>query len=390
MDLLYFGQLDERQKRLFAGLEASRLGWYGVKQVSVAYGIDVRTVRRGKGELGTLSSVGKVGIRAKSVSRKKKNFEGLGWLSAFESIVSHSTAGLPQDGEVKWTYLSKVQIQSSLLEKELTVSLYYIRQMLQQLGYKKRKMCKMKTLQEVANRNEQFEKIAAYRDSFTAAGLPILSIDTKNKEVLGDFGRSGTAYATGERKVLDHNFQGAEDVKMVPQGIYDVQRNVGYMALGVSKDTSAFVCDNLSHCWREYLQYEYPNADTVLVLCDGGGSNAAAHYIVKYDLVKLANDLNINILLAHYPPYCSKWNPIEHRLFSEISRTWDGAVLHNIDWVKKITDTTTTKKGLKVITHINEKTYHTKRMVPQEFKDNIQLYVTFDEQLPKWNYLITP
>ena len=121
---------------------------------------------------------------------------------------------------------------------------------------------------------------------------------------------------------------------------------------------------------------------------DGGGSNSAAHYIVKMDLIKLANKLKINILVAHYPPYCSKWNPIEHRLFAQISHTWNGISLYDLTFVKNITDTTTTKTGLKVITTINEKVYNIGREVPQEFKDNVKLKVTFDDKLPKWNYLI--
>jgi hypothetical protein len=249
-------------------------------------------------------------------------------------------------------------------------------------------MLKMNTVKEVEDRDAQFKYIATCRDKFERKGLPILSIDTKNKELLGDYGRQGQAYATGMRTTSDHDFAKKTDIKMVPHGIYDVTKNVGYMTLGTNYDTSEFVCDNIERCWTESLQYEYPDADTMLVLCDGGGSNAAAHYIVKMDLIKLSKKLNINILVAHYPPYCSKWNPIEHRLFAQISRKWDGLSLYNLNFVKELTDTTTTKTGLKVVTAINEKVYQTKREVPQEFKDNIKDKVLFHEDLPKWNYLI--
>ena len=295
---------------------------------------------------------------------------------------------MPQNGEVRWTNLTQSQIGECLLSNGLCVSLYYVRMLLKLCGYKKRKMLKMKTVQEVEHRNEQFEYIAACRDLFEQKGLPILSIDTKNKELLGDYGRSGKAYSTATRTTSDHDFAKKGDIKMVPHGIYDVSKNRGYITLGTNQDTSEFVCDNLERCWTEHLQYEYPNADTMLILCDGGGSNAAAHYIVKMDLIKLANKLKVNILVAHYPPYCSKWNPIEHRLFAQISHTWDGLSLYDLAFVKNITDTTTTKTGLKVITTINEKVYQKAREVPQEFKDNIKLKVHFDDKLPKWNYLI--
>lgn len=136
------------------------------------------------------------------------------------------------------------------------------------------------------------------------------------------------------------------------------------------------------------MQHKYPNAETILLRCDEGGFNASAHYIVKQDLVKLAKSLNINILVTHYPPYCSKWNSIEHRLFSQINHTWSGITLKNVEYVKNLTDTTTTRTGLKVMTSINQKQYLTKRGVSQKFKDNIETYITFDDEGPKWNYLI--
>lgn len=297
-------------------------------------------------------------------------------------------AGLPQDKNVKWTHLSQRAIGDNLADKNQFASRYHVNQMLKFRQYKKRALLKKMALNDVEGRNEQFEKIATYRTSFTNEGLPVISIDTKKKELLGNFSRSGTAYSTSERHANDHDFQSAAEGQIVPHGIYDVNENIGYLTLGLSKDTSEFVCDNLSKCWIENLQYKYPDAETMLLLCDGGGSNASAHYIVKQDLVKLAKSLNINILVAHYPPYCSKWNPIEHRLFSQITHTWSGVALKNIEYVKNLTNTTTTRTGLKVITSINTKQYLTKREVSQKFKDNIENYITFDDKRPKWNYLI--
>jgi hypothetical protein len=297
-------------------------------------------------------------------------------------------AGLPQDKDVKWTHLSERTIGDNLADRNQVASRYHVNQMLKYRHYKKRALLKKIALNDVEGRNEQFNKIAAYRTSFTNEGLPVISIDTKKKELLGNFSRFGTAYSILERHTYDHDFLSSADGQIVPHGIYDVNENIGYVTLGLSKDTSEFVCDNLSKCWTETLQYKYPDAETMLLLCDGGGSNASAHYIVKQDLVKLAKSLNINILVAHYPPYCSKWNPIEHRLFSQITHTWSGVPLENIEFVKNLTNTTTTRTGLKVITSINQKQYLNKREVSQKFRDNIEEYITFDDKRPKWNYLV--
>lgn len=275
-----------------------------------------------------------------------------------------------------------------MTEVKVDISCYHVKELLKLGKYKKRKLLKMKTLKQVEGRNEQFEKIASYRSSFAELGLPVISIDTKKKELLGDFSRIGTAYSTEERHSKDHDFLSDGDGHIIPHGIYDVSDNTGYMTLGTSKDTSEFVCDNLKRYWTQTLQYKYQDADTILLLCDGGGSNASAHYIVKQDLVKLAKSLNMNILIAHYPPYCSKWNPIEHRLFSQITHTWAGVPFTNIEFIKEITNNTTTKTGLKVITEINTKTYLTKRQVEPDFKNNLEKYIIFDDKNPKLNYLI--
>ncbi len=291
---------------------------------------------------------------------------------------------------MKWTHLDRGQIVDLLAWEGLKVSRYHVAQMLRVRGYKKRKLLKMNDMKQVEQRNEQFEKIGCYRSAFTEQNLPVLSVDTKKKEMLGNFHRAGQCYSTATRRVSDHDFSSFSDGRIVPHGIYDVNANKGYMTLGTSSDTSEFVCDNLRRVWVEHLQFDYPQADTLLLLCDGGGSNASAHYIVKQDLVKLAKSLGISILVAHYPPYCSKYNPIEHRLFSQVSRTWQGVPFRNIQFVKELTDTTATRTGLTVSTTINYKTYATKRTLDHNFKNKMGTYITFDEKIPKWNYLIKP
>ena len=211
-------------------------------------------------------------------------------------------------------------------------------------------------------------------------------MDVKHKEMLGNFHRNGTYYDFKHRKVNDHDFRTMANGIVVPHGLYDVGDNFGYISLGLSKDTSEFACDNIDYWWCKELQWKYPNAAWMLILCDGGGSNNARHYIVKQDLYLLAKKLNINIVVAHYPPYCSKWNPIEHRLFSQVHRTWDGTIFHNIQIVKERTELTSTKTGLGVKVTINDKQYFTKRKVNPDFKENIKDFVHFDEEIPQWNY----
>lgn len=247
---------------------------------------------------------------------------------------------------------------------------------------------KSNSLKDVKDRNEQFRNIAVLKTAFLDRNLPVLSIDTKKKELLGNYYREGTYYGQESRCVNDHDFASFAEGRVIPHGIYDVAQNKGFLTLGVSKDTSAFVCDNIEYFWINELQYTYPEAEYILLLFDGGGSNSCRHYLVKEDLYKLAKRLQINLIMAHYPTYCSKWNPIEHRLFCHITRAWQGAVFDNIAIVKELAERTKTKTGLSVKAWINPKQYVTKRTVNYAFKNNLKRYINFAESLPQWNYSI--
>ncbi|MDE5124104.1 MAG: ISAzo13 family transposase [Trichodesmium sp. St19_bin1] len=302
--------------------------------------------------------------------------------------MSDYRAGDPQKTTLKWVGLKPCEIQNKLGERNWEVSTYLIKELLKQGGYAQRSYLKSACLKNVPNRNEQFEKISSLKAHFLHEGLPVLSIDTKKKELLGNFYRKGTYYDLTHRKVNDHDFRSQADGIVIPHGIYDVGDNFGYLSLGNSKDTSAFVCDNLAYFWQNDLQWKYPNAQALLILCDGGGSNNASHYIVKQDLYWLAQKLDIDILVAHYPPYCSKWNPIEHRLFCHVHRAWEGAVFQNMELVKELAEMTTTSTGLGIKVRINDKEYQTKRQASPKFKNHIEKFVQFDEKLPKWNYWV--
>lgn len=308
-----------------------------------------------------------------------------------KDCLSDYTAGCPEDESVKYTHLNPLKIAQRLLLKGYDeLSEYLIRQWLKLFGFRKRKMHKNISLGESPLRNEQFEYIALLKETFLKKGLPVLSIDTKKKELLGSFYRAGSNYSSGNVNVLDHDFPSYAKGKVIPHGIYDVGKNRGYLTLGTTHDTSAFVCENLEYFWTKYLQWEYQGVDTILILCDGGGSNNCRHYLFKQDLYLLAQRLQLKIVVAHYPTYCSKWNPIEHRLFSQISKAWSGLVFENIQIVKQHAELTSTKTGLEVKVRINKKKYKIGRKPDLNFKNNINQFVTFSEHIPKWNYWCQP
>lgn len=254
--------------------------------------------------------------------------------------------------------------------------------------YKRRTLLKTKAMGEVEGRNEQFEKIAKLKDSFLANGFPVFSLDSKKKELLGDFYRAGTYYGTQSQQVYDHDFPSFSKGKIVPHGIYDIGDNKGYLSLGTNKDTSTFICDNFEYFWKEHLQWKYQQSESILFLCDSGGSNNCRHYLFKEDLYQLAQKLQLNIVVAHYPTYCSKYNPIEHRFFCHLHRAWQGTVFKNIQIVKELAEKTSTKTGLEIEVKINNKDYSEKRKYKNEFKSNIKDYIFFDEKSPLWNYSV--
>ena len=240
----------------------------------------------------------------------------------------------------------------------------------------------------VEHRNEQFEYIAQQKAKYAATGNPILSMDTKKKEYLGNFYRDGRLYTQEEVRTYDHDFNSFAQGLIVPHGIYDLKQNVGYLNLGTSRDTSQFACDNLRRWWFEHGQYDYPEATSILLLCDGGGSNGSRSYLFKADLQQLANEIGIDIQVAHYPAYASKYTPIEHRLFPHVSRACQGVIFKSIELVQELMAKTSTRKGLTVFVKVIDCVYEKGRQVAKEFKENLP--ILFDDFLPKWNYRVVP
>ena len=391
-DLAYMSTLNERDRRWFLATKAADLKAHGLsyRKVSKIMGTSTHTLQNGRQELLSGEGPGDGRIRRTGAGRKSVLPQHPEWTQAVVQIIEPHTAGLPQDENVVWISLSVTQIMNELSKAGYDISRYFIRQILDSLGLRERSFYKDLPMKDIKNRDEQFQRISSIREEAETVGLPIISIDTKKKEMLGNFKREGKAFSNGQPLAYDHDFSTFSDGQIVPHGIYDVTRNVGYMTLGISHDTSKFVCDNIARVWREYLKEQYPTAHTLVILCDGGGSNSSSHRIVKQDLMDLANKLGIKLLVVHYPPYCSKFNPIEHRLFSQITRSWSGAPLMSLQNAADRAAMTTTKKGLKVHVHINSKSYDIKRPIEESYPKRLARQVVFAPELGKWNYLVKP
>lgn len=303
-----------------------------------------------------------------------------------EVIVDH-TAGDPTD-DVIWTHLTQQEIADRLEQSGTPVSTAVVRQLLKDFNFSKRQAQKKRSMGHHPDRNAQFEYIAQLKQEYLEAGNPVISMDSKSKEPLGNFFRAGRLYTNGVLEANDHDFRSQADALVIPHGLYDLARNVGHITLGLSHDTSAFACDSLGAWWGRYGCRAHPNADMMLLLCDCGGSNSYRHYIFKEDLQRLVNGLGIPIRVAHYPPYCSKHNPIEHRLFPHVTRACQGVIFHTLEIVKRFIAKTSTRAGLRVTVSVLDKIYETKRKASDSFKKAMPLL--FDEFLPDWNYIAVP
>ncbi len=306
----------------------------------------------------------------------------------FLRVLQDHTAGDPMRQDVKWTDLTQGQIADRLAEAGTPVSTTVVKQLLRRHRYVKRKARKSKAMGQHRHRNQQFENIARLKREYLAAGNPVVSMDTKKKELLGNFYREGRLYTQGVIETFDHDFPSAASGVVIPHGLYDVKRNRGHVNLGTSHDTSEFACDSLRHWWEGQGRASYPRATSLLLLCDGGGSNSATQYLFKEDLQRLADRIGIEIRVAHYPPYTSKYNPIEHRLFPHLTRACQGVIFHTVELVKGLMERARTATGLEVTVDILDKVYQTGRKYAADFKETMR--IVFDDVLPKWNYRAIP
>ena len=216
----------------------------------------------------------------------------------------------------------------------------------------------------------------------------MVSVDTKKKELIGNLFREGKIYTTETVEVFDHDFPTLAEGVAIPHAVYDIARNEAYVTIGTSRDTSEFACDSIRHWWNTFGKLHYPEATSILMLMDGGGSNSSRHYLFKQEIQAVADKIGIEIRIAHFPPYTSKWNPIEHRVFPHITRSLQGVILKTHQLTKELIEKTTTKLGLKVFACIINQVYETGRKVAAEFKESMR--IVFDEHLRRWNYVAVP
>lgn len=297
-------------------------------------------------------------------------------------------AGSPTDEGVYWISLRPWQIAALFYEQhQIRVSHGVVKRLLKSLGYGYRKQSKQLATGNYARRDEQFRIICSM---VLIMGLqsPVLSIDCKKKERLGHLYRGGRRYCSGQVQVYDHDYEHLSEGKVIPHGIYDVQANKGYITIGGSSETADFVIDNLIWWWEEHGIHSYADAKTILLLCDAGGANSYRHYIFKQRLQVFARQTGLSVIVSHYPPYCSKWNPIEHRLFSHVHKAMEGVVFSNYQTVKNCIEQTATKTGLRVVVRLNLKEYETGLKTDKSQIDKTR--IAFHPQLPELNYRIHP
>lgn len=305
--------------------------------------------------------------------------------------MKHETAGDPMTG-LKWTHKTTVKIATELQALGLDVSPRTVARLLRQMGFSLRvnhkKLARVsKTTPE--DRDAQFAQIKQLRERCAADRVPLISVDTKKKELIGCFKNPGVAWSQDPIKVKDHDFRSEAIGKAIPYGIYDIQANRGTVFVGTSIDTPKFAVDSIETWWLTEAQHRYPDANELVILADGGGSNGSQSRVWKHDLFEqLCARHGITVTVAHYPPGTSKWNPIEHRLFSEISKNWAGRPLETHEIMLNFLRSTSTTTGLRVRAHLVQTEYEKGiKITDAQMK---ALPMIRHEALPRWNYTIQP
>jgi len=381
--------LNEKQKRLFLGSISKEYGRGGVKKVCDISGCSAHTVIKGKRELS--AGVEETGIRRMGGGRKKLEVEYPELPNWIEAIVSEETYGNPEN-LLLWTTKSQRNIQEAILRKhEVYISFRSIGTQLHKLGYSSQANKKMLQVGERhPDRNEQFEFINDMAKFLMFYGQPVISVDTKKKENIGNFENKGKEQRKkgDPRLVLDHDFPIKELGKIAPYGVYVVNDNTAFVNLGTNHDTSEFAVESINRWWGTVGYNNFPKATKLYINCDSGGSNGNRVRLWKYQLQQFANRTGLEIYVSHFPRGTSKWNKVEHRLFCYISKNWAGTPLIDIETVVNLISNTTTETGLSVICERDDNFYPLAQKVSDEDFEaiNIRKILPFGE----WNYIIYP
>ena len=381
--------LDERTRRIMAANEAISLGYGGVTVVHRACGLSRKAITKGMQEI-TAGVVPPPGhIRRAGAGRKPLTFGDPQLVAALEQMIDGDTRGDPQS-PLRWTCKSTRHIARQLAQAKHPVSHVKVAQLLHALEYSLQGNRKTQEGADHPDRDAQFRHINAAVKRCLKTGVPVISVDTKKKELVGNYANAGQQWRPAQQplEVQGHDFPGPKVPRAYPYGIYDLKRNAGFVNVGTDHDTAAFAVASIRGWWRYEGRRLYPGAKMILITADGGGSNGARLRLWKLELQQFADQTGLCLAVCHFPPGTSKWNKIEHRLFSFISSNWRGEPLRDYETIVNLIATTTTAKGLKVTCRLDHRKYPTGRKVSDHEMKLVNL--TRDKFHGDWNYLISP
>ena len=386
--------LTERSRRLFAGSEALAFGFGGISAVSRAIGLSITVVRRGLQEYeeiesGNPSNLEPTRSRRPGGGRKKLIEKHPNLLLTLKELVESTTRGDPES-PLLWTARSQRNLVLALEKKGYKISKHSLAKLLEELGYSLQGNKKVLEGAQHPDRNAQFEHINETVRRQLEAGEPAISVDTKKKENVGQYKNAGQELRPkGDPELVNtHDFPDKEVGKAVPYGVYDLAENETWVSVGISHDTAAFAVQTIRTWYNELGQELYPNPASLLITADGGGSNGYRVRLWKFELQKLANEFQFPIIVCHLPPGTSKWNKIEHRLFSFITKNWRGKPLVTHQVIVDLISATTTQAGLQVYSRIDERTYPTKIKISD--KQLAEVHLAPEKWHGEWNYTIRP
>jgi len=382
-------RMNERYRRLWAGAEAKSLGRGGIALVTHATGLARNTVVRGLAELANKRIFYPERVRCPGAGRKRKAQVVPGLMDALEKLVEPVTRGDPES-PLRWTSKSTRHLASELNEQGYKISHDLVATLLHELGYSLQGNRKMLEGTSHPDRNGQFEYINKAVKNRLKRGEPAISVDTKKKELVGRFKNIGREWRTkgNPEKVSVHDFPEVDKAKAIPYGVYDLGRNVGWVSVGMDHDTATFAVATIKRWWRQLGRKSYPRAKSLLITADSGGSNGSRLRLWKWELQKLANQLKLTISVCHLPPGTSKWNKIEHRLFSFISKNWRGQPLLTHATVVNLIAATKTNTGLEVHCVLDSNKYP--KAIKPTAEQMARIKLKPDEFHGDWNYTISP
>jgi hypothetical protein len=381
--------LDERARRLFAANEALTAGWGGVTAVSQATGVARSTIGRGLVELRSDNAHLTGRIRRPGGGGKAKIETEPGLLDALEELVQSAIHGDPE-AALRWVSRSQRRLVRALAERGFTASQKLVGRLLQRLGFSLQGNRKTREGASHPDRDRQFENINNKIKQFQSTGQPAISVDTKKKELVGDFKNGGRELRPkgDPEPVRVHDFKIPELGKVAPYGIYDITANSGWVNVGIDHDTAAFAVESIRRWWRALGKIRYLSATSLLITADCGGSNGARVRLWKRELQTFANETGLAITVAHHPPGTSKWNRIEHRLFAFITQNWRGKPLISREVIVQLIGATTTDKGLDVQCCLDENEYP--KAIKVSDAEMAAINLACDDFHGEWNYTISP